>query len=232
MNKVPFVAFAAILFLTGFSTDSSYKLPPKEIVEIFDAAPPPQAVVSPTRDAMLIVEPEGLPPISLLAEPVLPIAGVRINPAMRAQQRRVRFKGISVLSLAGTPPRRVNLSASARIGLPAWSHDGRRFAFTRDLPNGVELWVGDIATGTARRLPNLRVNDVLGMPFQWLGDGRHLIVLSIVDDKQNAPPPQARVPVGPVIDETTGKQSQMPTFEDLRHLRMNCCSNIMAVRSC
>jgi dipeptidyl aminopeptidase/acylaminoacyl peptidase len=215
MNKVPFAAFFAILFLTGFSNDPSYKLPAKEIVEIFDAAPPPQTVVSPKRDAMLIVEPEGLPPISLLAQPILRIAGVRINPAIRARQRIVRFTGISVQSLDGTPPRRVNLPAGSRIGYPAWSHDGSRFAFTRDLPNGVELWVCDMAGAIARPVANVHVNDVLGTPFQWLGDGRHLIVLAVAEDKQDAPPPRARVPVGPVIDETTGKQSQMPTFEDL-----------------
>src|SRR5262249_11237684 len=124
MNKVPLAAFFAILLLTGFSNDPTYKLPPKEIVEMFDAPPPPQAVVSPKRDAMLIMAPERLPPTPLLAEPILRIAGVRINPTTKARQRRVRFAGMSVQSFTGTPPRQVSLPDGARIGFPAWSHDG------------------------------------------------------------------------------------------------------------
>ena len=68
---------------------STYKLPPPEVVKILDAPPTPAVVVSPARDTMLLVEPEGShPPIQQLARPLLRLAGVRIDPALGARQRQ------------------------------------------------------------------------------------------------------------------------------------------------
>ena len=46
-----------------------YKLPPKDVVAILDAPLPPMAIVSPTRDALLLVEIRPYPSIASLAEP-------------------------------------------------------------------------------------------------------------------------------------------------------------------
>ena len=207
-------ALAAVLLLAGFSPETSYKVPPKDIVSILDAPLPPHVAVNPRGGALLLVEFEPNPPLALLAAPILRLAGVRIDPAISALQRTLRYTGISVQPLGGAPPRRVALPVGARIGFPAWSHDGRRFAFTRDLADGVELWVGDAASATARPVGNLRVTDVLGPPFRWVGEGQRLIVRT-VPPSRDAPPRPPRIPSGPAVDETAGKQSQLPTYQDL-----------------
>ena len=129
------------------AAQAPYKLPPREVVDLIDAPPPPQAVVSPTGDAVLLAEPEAYPPIALLAEPILRIGGVRISPATGCRQRTFRFTGLQVQPIDGGTPVRLSLPADARVGLPVWSHDGRRFAFARDLADGVELWIAEAATG-------------------------------------------------------------------------------------
>ncbi len=195
------------------AAQAPYKLPPKEVVDVIDAPPPPQAVVSPTGDAVLLAEPEAYPPIALLAEPILRLGGVRISPATGCRQRTFRFTGLQLQPVDGGAPARVSLPAGARVGLPAWSHDGKRFAFARDLADGVELWIGDAAKGAARPVEGVRLHDVLGPPISWTGAGT-LIVRTIPGGRGDSPRAPA-VPVGPVVEETAGKASQMATFQDL-----------------
>ncbi len=197
--------------LTG---QTRYKLPPREIQEALDAPATPEAAASPTRDAMLLVEYEAYPPIELLAQPMLRLGGLRVSPRIGGRQRSRRYTGITLQRLGGSAAVRVDLPAGAKIGFPVWSYDGKRFAFTRDLEDGVELWVGDAEMGRARPLPVVRVNDVLGRPFAWMADSRRLLARLLPKDR-GAPPPAARVPTGPVVQETAGKVSQMATFEDL-----------------
>ena len=165
----PLLPFLLLLAALPASAQAPYKLPPKEVVDLVDAPPPPQAVVSPTGDAVLLAEPEAYPPIALLAEPVLRLGGVRISPATGCRQRTFRFTGLQVQPVSGGPAVRVALPAGARVGLPVFSHDGRRFAFARDLADGVELWAGETTTGAARPVPGVRLNDVLGPAIAWTG---------------------------------------------------------------
>ena len=52
---------------------SGYLLPPKVIVDMLDAPPPPTAEVSPTRDAMALLERASMPTIAeLVAADVAP----------------------------------------------------------------------------------------------------------------------------------------------------------------
>ena len=106
-----------------------YKLPPKEVVELVDAPPPPQAVVSPTGDAVLLAEPEAYPPIALLAEPVLrpdvqasaeEIVGFcRLHLAAFKVPRQVAFRAELPKSMVGKYLRRVLVEQERAPEAPA-----------------------------------------------------------------------------------------------------------------
>lgn len=208
---------------------TEYALPPTDVVEMLDAPPTPVAIMSPDRTAMLLVDYEPYPPISLLARPLLRLGGQRIDPALGCLQRTVRFTGITVVSVTDGARVRVGLPEEARIGLPVWSPDGTRLAFTRDREDGVELWLADTATGDARPVPDVLVCDVLcsptmldpiggaavaDPPFTWSRDGRFLLVRAVPPGRGPAPAAPL-VPAGPRTQETAGKRSQMATFQDL-----------------
>ena len=170
--------------------------------------------MSPTGDAVLLAEPEAYPPIALLAEPVLRLGGVRISPATGCRQRTFRFTGLQVQPVAGGPAVRVALPAAARIGLPVFSHDGRRFAFARDLADGVELWAGETATGAARPVPASGSTTSSVRPSRWTGGGTLLVADGPGGPRRRRrrrPPCRS----GPIVEETAGKASQMATFQDL-----------------
>jgi len=191
-----------------------YKVPPQAVIDILDAPPAPGAVLAPTRDALLLVDYDAYPSIELLARPFLKLAGTRVDPKLQATQRTRQYTGLSVTRFSDGSTRRISLPAQAKIQPPVWSADGKRFAFLRDLDDGVELWVGNVASGEAHRLTDLRLNDVLGNAFEWMPDSRHLLVRTVPAGR-GTPPVESPVPIGPRVQETAGKQSRMATYQDL-----------------
>lgn len=202
-----------IAALTAFA-QTPYKLPPKEVVHILDAPPTPLVVVSPRNDALLMVEHRAQPPIALVARPFLRLAGVRIDPELNARQRLTQYTGIVVRWIEGEKTVRVELPEGSRIGIPVWSNDGTKLAFTWDGDEGVELWVADAMTGKAHVIPNVHVNDVLGSPIDWMSDNVSLLVRLVPEGVRRAPE-APKVPIGPDIEEAAGKVSKVWTYEDM-----------------
>jgi dipeptidyl aminopeptidase/acylaminoacyl peptidase len=191
-----------------------YKRPPKDVVAILDAPRPPLTIVSPRRDAILRVEVQPYPSIEFLAAPVLRLAGLRINPRAGCTQRTTQFTALSVQAFDGSPARRIGVPAGSFIHTPTWSYDGRKLAFTRDLDDGVELWVADSTSGEAKAIPKVRLNDVLSRSLTWLSDNRHILAV-LVPEGRGPAPAAPKAPIGPNIQESTGRLSQMATFQDL-----------------
>ena len=210
----------AVFVLTGIlagacAADEQYKTPPADVVRILDAPAPPTVVPSPTGESMLLLDYESNPPIELLSRPFQRLAGVRVDPALGAKRREFRILGIRVQELSpGAQARRIALPDGAMLGSVSWSPDASRIAFTRDLADGIEVWVCDAKSLQARPIPGVRISDVLGSPLQWTRDNRHLLIRSIPRDR-GPEPSRDLVPTGPRIQETAGKTTRMATFQDL-----------------
>ncbi|HXJ71405.1 MAG TPA: S9 family peptidase, partial [Candidatus Dormibacteraeota bacterium] len=205
-----------LAFRISGMADATYRLPSPEIVRIIDAPPPPRASLSPQRESMLLVDYEAQPPIELLARPLHRLAGLRIDAALGARQRTSRNTGLTLVRLADGTATPIQLPEGARIGFPSWSPDGQRCAFTRDVASGVELWVAELTRGEAQAIPGLRLNEVGGSPFTWLKDSRRLLV-RLVPEGRGPEPPAPPVPTGPIVEETSGRVSKPPTYQDLLH---------------
>ncbi len=214
MRSVVHVLLFSLCLVSAVSGQQRYKVPPKEVVDILDAPPIPRVLVSPARDAMLLIDYQPNPSLEFIAQPVLRIAGIRITPRLSARQRITQYTGITIKHLASNRDVRIQLPQGSNIGVPVWSHNGARVAFTRDASDGVELWVADAATGTAHALKGVRVNDVIDAPFEWMGDNTTLLVRSVVPKRGATPAPPA-VPDAPNVEETYGKVSKTATYQDL-----------------
>ena len=202
-----------ILCFGGFAlAETVYQKPPKEVLDVLHAPDAPDAILSPTRDAMILAAPVHYPSIAYLAEPMLRLAGVRIIPRTRRLQNAGTWSAFSLVSLPGGSERRLSLPADARVAVPAWSADGKRFAFTNLGADSVELWVGDAAAGQARRIPGVRLNPFLGRPLLWMPDQKTLLVRA-VPEGQGPPPSREEAPTGPSIQETSGQKGASSTYE-------------------
>ena len=195
----------------------TYQQPPAPIAQILDAKPNPGVSVSPDRKTLLLTDRSNLPSIAELSEPMLRLAGYRINPRNNgpANSRVSWLTGLSFQSIDGGAARPVTgLPANARLTNTSWAPDGRTVAFLVNVPNGLELWVADVAQARARKLNGPMVNAASGSGFSWLPDSSGLLVLAVPAGRGVAPNVD-HPPEGPIITETGGRAAPVRTYQDL-----------------
>ncbi|MEO9383269.1 alpha/beta hydrolase family protein [Chromobacterium phragmitis] len=197
------------------SMADGYQTPPPELAALVDAPRPPSQSLSPRRDAILQTHRPGLPGIVDVAQPELRLAGLRLNPDMRASSRFDFGNDLSLLDVASGKIRAVaGLPARPRIADSAWSPDGQHVAFSLWGPRGVELWLLDTNSAHARRLGGFQLNATTGRGFAWMGDGQLLVKLRPAS--QGTAPKKPSTPAGPNIQQSLGGSlSQTRTYPDL-----------------
>jgi dipeptidyl aminopeptidase/acylaminoacyl peptidase len=218
MRKIGFYVLFATALTAALAaqcwSQGSYKKPPKEIMDVLSAPVIPQSSISPARDKILLLTPLRNPPIADLAEPMLRLAGLRINPKNNARHRQAYSVKLALKNIADGKETPVMLPPGAKVFSPEWTADGKYVAFGNITPTAIELWVLDTATGRAQPLKNIQVNTAFG-EFAWLPNQRELIV-TLVPKTRPAPPQYADiVPNEPAIQETSGRRGAVQTFEDL-----------------
>src|SRR5665647_879758 len=75
--KASILLVLAALFLSGAEL---YRKPPQAVLDVLNSPPTPTLAISPTRHFAMQGQPVRYPPIAELAQPMLRIAGMRINP--------------------------------------------------------------------------------------------------------------------------------------------------------
>jgi dipeptidyl aminopeptidase/acylaminoacyl peptidase len=206
----------AVLALFGpagpVGAQQRYQRPPKEILDVLDAPASPTPVPSPVGDALIFATPLPYPPISDLAEPLLRLAGVRVNPRNNAVHGSRYYAHFSLKRLPDGPEVLLALPEGGRAGYPRWNPAGSMFAFTNMTATAVELWIGDARTGAVRRVDGVRLNPVLGSAMAWMPDQKTLLVKT-VSPQRGAPPAEPGAPIGPRVEDTGKVTAASSTYE-------------------
>ena len=191
-------------------------------MDVLNAPPTPAVSVSPQRDYAIFMQVVRYPPISDVAQPMLRLAGIRIDTNTNGMHMAPYYISYAVKRLADGDDVKVAFPQDAKMGPPVWSSDGKRFAFTNTTPHGMELWMATTATGQTRRFDGVVVNGVLtsgggrGGPssIEWMADNRTMIV-RLVPAGRGAAPLLPAIPAGPHVQESLGHAGPAPTYEDL-----------------
>jgi dipeptidyl aminopeptidase/acylaminoacyl peptidase len=191
-----------------------YRVPPQAVVDLLDAPPPPATLVSPDRTWLLLADRAAMPTVADLSQPMLRLAGSRINPATNGPFRAVNYTGLRFERIADGQEHAVAGLAGAKIGWPMWSPDARRVAFTVTGSAGIGLWTASVDSGRAPPLMAPALNAALGAPCTWMPDATELLC-RFVADARGAAPVASRVPPGPHVQTAEGRASPAPTYEDL-----------------
>jgi dipeptidyl aminopeptidase/acylaminoacyl peptidase len=194
-----------------------YQTPPKAIADLIEAPLTPGVSISPDHEWMLFLDRPSLPSIEEVAQEELRIGGIRINPKTNGSSRASYYSGIKVRTMdpAGKDLMIKGLPESPRIQNLSWSPNSRYIAFTITRANGLELWIADLTTASAKQYTDAIINDAMGgLPYTWLSDGKTLLYKAIPEGRGEAPE-ESTAPSGPVIQENTGKTAAVRTYQDL-----------------
>ena len=221
-----FLGLTALLL----SAAEPYRKPSKEILDALNSPPTPTLALSPTNEFAMQGQPVRYPPIAELAQPMLRIAGMRINPKTNGLHNTTFNSSLVLRKIPDGTEIKVDLPPNPKLILGRWSPDAKSFTFTNTTATGVELWIGD-TSGKARKIEGVHINAVMGgggfaggggrggfapgpSDVQWMPDGKSLLV-EMVKPNRGAPPPTPVVPPGPHVQESLGGAAPVVTHEDM-----------------
>ncbi|PPK85956.1 dipeptidyl aminopeptidase/acylaminoacyl peptidase [Neolewinella xylanilytica] len=195
-----------------------YQQPPEEILELVDVPLAPTVLMDHEREHMVLLYRDAYKTIADLSETELRLGGLRIDPKRNIGSRTNYYNDVKVRSVAAAPGTEQALSGlpeNPRLSNITWSPDQRLIAMTHTADDGVELWLADVATATARKLTGPTVNANMRDVINWDEDGRSLLVKMLPDDREPLIDVASAVPTGPTISVADGEKAQNRTYQDL-----------------
>jgi hypothetical protein len=214
MKNLLLVVGCVVAFVATFA-QSGYQRPPEEIAKLVEAPLTPVVAVSPDKTWMVMLDQSDYPSIEELSRPELRIAGQRINPDNFGPTRLQYITGIKLKSLKDMKEYTIaNLPSDLQLTNLTFSPDNKKAVFLQTYPDKIELWLIDLATMSAKKLTNKKINSTLTTPISWLSNSSTVVFLAVAVEGKTLPI-KSRVPEGPVIEENLGKKAPSRTYQDL-----------------
>ena len=208
---------APAAFAATAPDDAVYRTPPPAISDLLTAPRLPRGApnVSPDGAWLAVSDLRSLIPISVLAEPVLKLAGMEILPELWAN--RISLKnaaaGLTFYKVSDGSQVRAKLPADVQLGPVRWSNKGDRVACIAYAKGGADLWIVEAATGNARRLDGVKMYPI-GNILDWSNDDLSLFTALVVNDTKNLPDLE-RIPDGPAVRKSAGRATPQRTSRDV-----------------
>ncbi|NUY80952.1 prolyl oligopeptidase family serine peptidase [Flavobacterium sp. MAH-1] len=208
--------FLMASFAVSAQENLTYQKPPKEILDLADYERPPSVQMDSKMQNMLLSYRSTYKTLDDLNQDELRLAGLRINPVTNISTTVTYITNLKVRKVKDKNEIQVSgLPQNARISNVFWSPDETKIAFSNTAATGVELWVLDIASATAKKLTEANVNAALGSPFSWYGDSKRLLVKELPKDRAKLIDTKKDLPTGPTVSQSDGQVSQNRTYQDL-----------------
>jgi len=197
------------------STESNWKAPPKEVMDVLHAPQLPWVWASPTGEYLLLADPVLYPPLSELAAPHHELAGMRVDPVVNGIHGKHGGTAPRLVAVAGGAKTPLGLPKGAEVRRVNWTADGQRYALTVRHADHIGVWVGTVS-GKLKKIEAVAVNPLLGSGVRWLPDQKRLLVRRI--PKRGEPPKKPSIPAGPAILEGKGATARS-TYESRNLLK-------------
>lgn len=216
MKKLTYLLF---VFVAGFGfaqEDIMYQKPPQEILDLVDFQRAPSISMDSKREQIVFMYRNTYKTLAEISEDEMRLAGLRINPKTNISSTVTyvnniqyrKFKDKNLVQIQGLP-------GDARLTNFAWSPDESKMAFTHTTQTGVEVWIADFKTLSAKKLTEAKANANLGNPITWFKDGNSLLVRMLPKDKPELIDTKTALPTGPIVTVSDGSLAQNRTYQDL-----------------
>ena len=219
MKYIISLSLSLLVLIPGISFSQenvTYQKPPKEILDLVDVPLAPSVLMDDAKEYMVFLYRDAYTSIEELSQQEMRLAGLRIDPKTNIGSRVSYVNDVKIKKTAGDELIEVKgLPASPRLANFSWSPDQKKIAMTHTSTNGVEIWVLDLSTATARQLVFGVANANMGDVINWFEDSEALLVKFIPEERKELIDTESTVPVGPTVSVNEGKKAQNRTYQDL-----------------
>ncbi len=219
--RLPATVFCLFLSIITFGQQNlGYQTPAKAILDLVDVPLAPSVLMDEDKENMILLYRDAYKSIEELSQQELRLGGLRIDPKTNIGSRTTYYNKVAVRGVEkDTELKEVTgLPEKLKLANVNWSPDYKMVALTNTTPQGVEVWVLDVAAAAARRLTvaaDLPINANLGDVINWFADGKALLIKTLPSDRKPLIDGATAVPTGPTISTADGKKAQNRTYQDL-----------------
>lgn len=201
----------------GYAQEAlSYQTPSAEILQLAEYDRPPSVFMDSKKEWLIFSYRPTYKSLDDLNQEEIRLAGLRVNPTTNISSTMAYSNNLKIRRRSDKTETQVQgLPANPRIAYFSFSPDESKLAFTNTTAKGVELWMVDLATATARKLTSDNLNANIGSPYAWYKDGSALLVRQVPENRPALLNAKASLPTGPTVSTANGKVSQNRTYQDL-----------------
>ncbi|MBU8882103.1 prolyl oligopeptidase family serine peptidase [Kaistella sp. DKR-2] len=209
------VAFLFAVFANA-QESVTYQKPSSEILQLAEFQRAPSVMMNSKKDWMVFSYRPTYKSLDDLNQEEMKLAGLRVNPVTNISSSITYSNNLKIRRLTDKTEVQVHgLPANPKIAYTAFSPDEKKLAFTNTTAKGVELWILDLASNTAKKITADNLNANLGMPYVWMKDSETLLVRQIPAGRNALIDDKTTLPTGPTVSSSDGKVSQNRTYQDL-----------------
>ncbi len=210
------ICLLAFLNFYDAQENITYQKPSAEILKLADYQRPPSVLMNSKKDWVVFTYRPTYKTLEDLSQNEMKLGGLRINPVTNISSSITYSNDLKIRKINDKNEIQVkNLPSNPKIGYVSFSPDEKKLAFTNTTNEGVELWIVDMETASAKKITADNLNANLGMPYVWYNDSQSLLIRAIPQNRAALIDASKDLPTGPIVSTADGKVSQNRTYQDL-----------------
>ena len=216
MKKICFFWFFGISILSFAQENLTFQKPSPEILALADYERAPSVSMDSKKEYMLLSYRNTYKTLEDLSQEEMRLGGLRINPITNISSTVTYINNLKIRKIKDNAEIQVSgLPKNALITNVSWSPNEKKIAFTNTTLSGVELWIIDVVSATAKKITADNLNANLGSPYNWMKDNETLLVKVLPKNRPTLIDSKKDLPKGPTVSVSDGSKSQNRTYQDL-----------------
>ncbi|MDW9379568.1 alpha/beta hydrolase family protein [Chryseobacterium sp. JV558] len=210
------ICLLAFLNFYDAQENITYQKPSAEILKLADYQRPPSVLMNSKKDWVVFTYRPTYKTLEDLSQNEMKLGGLRINPVTNISSSMTYSNNLKIRKINDKNEIQVkNMPSNPKIAYVSFSPDEKRLAFTNTTNKGVELWVVDMETASAKKITADNLNANLGMPYVWYNDSQSFLIRILPQNRPALIDAAKDLPTGPIVSTADGKVSQNRTYQDL-----------------
>jgi len=210
------ICLLAFLNFYDAQENITYQKPSAEILKLADYERPPSVLMNSKKDWVVFTYRPTYKTLEDLNQQEMKLAGLRINPVTNISSSVTYSNNLKIRKINDKNEIQVkNLPTNAKITYISFSPDEKTLAFTHTTDKGVELWIVNLETASAKKITGDNLNANLGTPYTWSNDSQSLLIRTLPQNRPALIDASKDLPTGPIVSTADGKVSQNRTYQDL-----------------